>query len=652
MRPLEKLFTPIKIGSMEVRNRIAMAPMTTGWTVPGGALPEKIVDFLEARAKGGAGLLILETVVIDERFPYMGHSIGLWSDDQIPGFARLAEAMHRHGAKITPQISHPGPESFSFMKRIQPVGPSACLCKGTRQVCRELTLEEIQQIVVQYGEAARRARDAGCDGVEVHAAHCYMLAGSFLSPLRNKRTDRYGGDADGRMRFVVEVVESVKARAGKDFPVILRMSGDEHAYGGRTLEDTLYMAPRLVDAGVDAFEVSGGVMPELAWRLMPPNGTPLAMNAAAAAAIRSVVKVPVMAVGRINSAQLAEDLIQQGCIDIAAMGRALLADPDLPNKAREGRFEDIMPCTGCSLGCIDEQAKRRSMTCVINPLLGHEKDAELVPAQTKKRVLVVGGGPGGLEAARIAAARGHDVTLCEKSTKLGGQLNLAVIAPAKQELTTWIQYLVRQCEKEGVHLELNRDVTPEYVAELAPDAVVIATGGEVATPPIPGSDKPRVVKGWDILGGRVTVMRKKVLIIGGGSVACEVADAIADTCDNPMDANNKVTMVEMLADIAHDEGAAPRTLLMQRLRSKGVTTITSATVKEITDDGVVIERNGARETIGGMDQIVLACGTRPVDGLSDKLGGKVAEVHVIGDAKKARRALEAIAEGNQVGRAI
>lgn len=652
MNTLEKLFSPIKIGNMELRNRIAMAPMTTGWTVADGSMPDKIIDFMEARAKGGAGLLILETVVIDERFPYIGHSIGLWDDKMIPSFKRLVDAVHRHGAKLTPQISHPGPESFSFIKGIQPVGPSPCLCKGTRQVCRELSVEEIQQIVVQYGEAARRAREAGCDGVELHAAHSYMLAGSFLSPLRNKRTDAYGGRADGRMRFVVEVVESIKARAGRDFPVILRISGDEYVAGGRTLEDTLYMAPKLVEAGVDAFEVSGGVMPELAWRIMPPMGTPLGLNVQAAAAIKAVVKVPVMVVGRINNPQQAEDILQKGNADIAVMGRALLADPDLPNKAMAGNFEDILPCTACSLGCIGEQSKRRSMTCVINPMLGHEKEAELIPAAKPKRILVVGGGPGGLEAARLAAARGHDVTLCEKSAKLGGQLNLAVIAPAKQEITVWVQYLARQAEKAGVHFQFNREVTPEFIAEMAPDAVVIATGGEVVVPPIPGADKRLVAHSWDVLQGRVAPMHAKVLIIGGGSVACEVADAIAGSGDNSMDANNQVTMVEMLPAVAKEEPAAPRMMLMQRLRDKGVVTITSATVKEITDDGVIIERDGHEERISGIKHVILACGTRSVDALSDKIGATVPEVHVVGDAKKARRALEAIAEGARIGRTI
>ena len=273
---------------------------------------------------------------------------------------------------------------------------------------------------------------------------------------------------------------SIKAKAGPDFPVILRISGDEYLPGGRTLEDTLYIAPKLVEAGVDAFEISGGVQPELTWRVMPPMGTPLGLNVPAAAAVKQVVDVPVMVVGRINNPLLAEDILQKGHADMTVMGRALLADPELPNKAAEGRFDDIAPCAACGLGCVGEQMKMRSMTCVINPSVGREKEMALVPAARRKRVLVAGGGPGGLEAARVAALRGHEVTLCEKGAKLGGQLNAAAMAPTKQEIALWIQYLAAQVEKAGVRVELNQEVTPQLIEERKPDVVIVATGGEMA----------------------------------------------------------------------------------------------------------------------------------------------------------------------------
>ncbi len=626
--------------------------MTTNWAPADGSVPDKLIDFLEARARGGVGLIILETVTVDERFPYIMQSIGLWDDSLIPGFKRFVDVIHAHGAKLAPQISHPGPESFSFMKGIQPVGPSPALCKTSGQVCRELAAEEIEPIVEQYGEAARRARDAGCDAIELHAAHNYMLAGSFLSPLRNKRTDSYGGTTDGRLRFLLEVMGSIKAKAGPDFPVILRISGDEYLPGGRTLEDTLYIAPKLVEAGVDAFEISGGVQPELAWRVIPPMGTPLGLNVPAAAAVKQVVDVPVMVVGRINNPLLAEDILQKGHADVTVMGRALLADPELPSKAAEGRFDDIVPCAACGLGCVGEQMKMRSMTCVINPSVGREKELPLVPAGARRKVLIAGGGPGGLEAARVAALRGHEVTLCEKAPKLGGQLNAAAMAPTKQEIALWIQYLARQAEKAGVRVELNQEVTAQLIEERKPDVVVVATGGEWMVPSIPGLDREKVIDGPDVLEGKVNPRRAKVLVIGGGSTGCEVADAIAGHGDNPLDADSAVTIVEMLPGLALDAVPATRMLLLQRLRERGVESITSAKVKEISDAGVVIEKNGQEEIIGGMDHIVLACGTRPVDSLSAEIRNKVPEVHVIGQAKEECRALEAISEGAEVGRTI
>ena len=372
----------------------------------------------------------------------------------------------------------------------------------------------------------------------------------------------------------------------------------------------------------------------------------------AAAAVKQVVDVPVMVVGRINNPLLAEDILQKGHADITVMGRALLADPELPNKAAEGRFDDIAPCAACGLGCVGEQMKMRPMTCVINPSVGREKDMPLVPAARSKTVLIAGGGPGGLEAARVAAVRGHEVTLCEKGAKLGGQLNAAAMAPTKQEIALWIQYLVVQIEKAGVRVELNQEVTAQLIEERKPDVVVVATGGESLVPPIPGLDKEKVIDGSDVLQGKVNPRRAKVLVIGGGSTGCEVADAIAGHGDNPLDAESAVTIVEMLPGLALDAVPATRMLLLQRLRERGVKSIISATVKAISDAGVVIEKDGQEETIGGMDHIVLACGTRPVDHLSDKIRNKVPEVHVIGQAREECRALEAVSEGAEVGRAI
>lgn len=649
---LEMLFSPIAIGNLEVKNRIAMAPITTNWAPADGTVPDRIVDYLEARAKGGVGLIILETVTVDADFPYIMTSLGLWDDSQIPSFANLADRLHAHGAKLAVQISHPGPESFSFMKGIRPVGPSPTVCKMHGQVCRELATSEIKPIAEQYGAAARRAREAGCDAMELHAAHRYMLAGSFLSPLRNRRTDAYGGSTDGRLKFVLEIMESVRAEAGADFPVIARISGDEYLPGGRSLRDTEYIAPKLALAGVAAFEISGGVQPELFWRVIPPTGTPIGINVDAAAAVKKVVDVPVMAVGRINDPRFAEDLLQKGQADMVSLGRALLADPELPNKAAEGRFEDIAPCTGCCFGCVHRQTKLQPMSCVINPTVGREKEMAITPAAKPKQVLVVGGGPGGMEAARVAAARGHRVTLVEKSAKLGGQLNLACVHPTKQEIVKWIQYLSVQVEKAGVEVELNKEVTPELIEQMKPDAVVVAAGGEVALPDIPGVDRDEVVPAKAVFEGTKAITRGKVLVVGGGMVGCEIADLLADRGDEQSTAGVEVTIVEMLDDIALDVPAQSRTLLMPSLREKGVRALTSATVKAITEEGVVIAKDGREETLAGLDLVIIACGTKSTQVLGEEIEGKVPELYVIGDAKQPRDALEAISEGSQVARAL
>jgi NAD(H)-dependent 7beta-hydroxy-3-oxo-delta4-cholenoic acid oxidoreductase len=651
MSPLKKLFSPVKIGKMEVRNRIAMAPITPNWSSDDGTVSDKLIDYLEARAAGGVGMIIMETCVVDKNQQYLLSSMGFWNDSVVPNFKKLVDRVHAHGAKLVPQLSHPGADTFCWMFGNQPVAPSAHYSKTCSYMARELTIDEIKQIIQQYGDAARRIREAGFDALELHAAHAYMLAGSFLSPLRNKRTDEYGGSNEGRLRFVLEVMENIKKKAGKDFPVILRISGDEHTPGGRDILNTQYIAPQLVKVGVDAFHVSGGIQPEQFYRIIPPTGMPFGLNVASAAAVKQVVNVPVMTVARINDPRFADDILTRGLADMVVMGRALLADPELPNKAREGRFEDIAPCTSCSIGCVQQIMKLQSMTCVINPTVGREVEMAIVPAAKPKKVLVAGGGPGGLEAARVAALRGHKVTLYEKQAKLGGQLNIACVAPMRQELAMWITYLSTQVKKLGVKVELQKDVTPELIAAEKPDAVVVATGAECATPPIPGIDTPKVISSHAVLAG-ASRPRGKVLIIGGGLVGCEVADLLADMGDGDPGSGTAVTIIEMLPDIAMDEVEMSRMLLIPRLREKGVKWITSATVKQILEDGVIITRNGKEETLKGMEQIIIACGSKSVDTLSKAIDGKVPEVYVIGDAKQPRLALEAIAEGAEVGRKI
>ena len=653
MSPLSRLFRPIEIGSMKVKNRVAMAPMATDFAAPDGTVSQRLIDFLAARARGGVGLITSEVTTIDELSPYVPRTVALWDDKFIPGFRRLADAVHEHGAKLVPQIAHPGPESLApFFNGTRPVGPSPLMCFVTKQVCKELTSDEIEVIIGQFGETARRAREAGCDGVELHAAHSYMLVGSFLSPLRNKRADEYGGGVDGRLRFPLRVIEGIREKAGEDFPIILRISGDYLVEGGMDLQETQYVAPILAEAGVSAFHVSAGIYPDLSCRIIPPTGTPLRPNAGLSRAIKDVVGVPVMVVGRINEPWVAEDVLARGDADMVVMGRALLADPEFVNKAKEGRFDDIAPCFGCGIGCVAGRAKGLDMTCVVNPSSGREAEAAIVPAEKPKKVMVIGAGPAGMEAARVAAQRGHRVTLFEKASKTGGMLNLAAVAPHKQELAKVAKYLATQAKKAGVELRLNTEVTESIVAEEKPDVAILATGGEALLPDIPGIDGPRVTTAQQVLAGEVPILPGKVLIIGGGMVGCETAEFMHQQGDHPLVGRTAVTIIEMLDSVANDVSPEARVVLMDRIRRKGIEIRLGTRVKEFLEDGVVVERDGEEETIRGADRIVLCLGVKPLDQLRAKIGDKVPEVRVIGDAKQGRALMEAIGEGREAAMTI
>jgi NAD(H)-dependent 7beta-hydroxy-3-oxo-delta4-cholenoic acid oxidoreductase len=651
---LKHLFTPISIGPMEVKNRIVLPPMTVGYGVPEGTVSDKHRDYYEARAEGGAGLIITEAAAIHVDRKYGFCPLGFYDDAQIESWNELAEATHRHGAKLAVQLMDPGPESIMMLTGIQPVGPSPVIGRGLyRDVPRELSIGEIEAIIDDFVEATRRAKEAGLDAVQIHAAHGYALVGSFLSPFFNKRTDRYGGSLEGRLRILVEIIEAIRSRVSKDFPIIVRMSGDERRTGGRTLQETQFIARILVEAGVDALEVSGGTIPTVFWAVVAPSGTPLALNADFSQAIKEVVDIPVISVGRINTPRIAEFILETGRADMVSMGRALHADPELPNKAAAGALDDITPCLGCNCGCIGSVVQGLHATCIINPAAGREKEMTLVPSEQRKKVLVAGGGPGGLEAARVAAVRGHDVTLYEKTEKLGGQVNLASVPPFMQEIGQLIKHLTTRVEKAGVRVELGKEVTPEVIDELKPDVVVVATGASPLVPEsIPGIDKENVITAWEVLAGHEATKARKILIVGGGLTGCETADFLAFPTDNMAAAPTEVTLLELREQIALDSMAEPRHLLLDRLREKRVEVVVRAKVKEILDDGVVFEKDGQEETLRGFEYVVLAMGAKSVDTLSKELEGKVPEVYVIGDAMQPRRALDATAGGSEIGRTI
>lgn len=644
---MKSLFSTLKIGNMELKNRIAMAPMSLGYESEDGLINEKMSDYWEERAKGGTALIIVDAVTVDRSAPYLGNTTGLFDDSQIPSFKKFTDKIHAHGARVIPQITHPGPESISAFFGVTPVAPSV-YPNALGNMTRELTIDEIKSIVEKYGQAALRAKKAGCDGIELHCAHAYMLAGAFLSPLRNKRTDIYGGSLDNRARFVFEVIDSIKEKAGEDFPIILRMSGDEKIPGGNTLDDMLYLVPKFIERGISAFEVSGGTQYEKPWNIIPCHGTEEFINLKEAKKIKEISSIPVITVGKINDPNLADNMIEKGYIDGVVIGRALLADSEFANKAKTGRIEDVAPCVGCGLGCIGEQSKRKPGTCVINPALGREKELEIKSTNKFKRVLVIGGGVAGLEAARVAALRGHDVTLIEKENKLGGQINIAVMPPFKQSLSKWVIYLTKQIEKLGVKVILGSEATEEFVEQLNPYTIMIATGAEASIPPIKGVENEKVTTSHKILSGEKYIPRGNVLVIGGGMVGCETAEMLKHNARGKMN----VTIVEALEDIALDDVPNNKIPMTKRLIANGANIYTETKVDSIKENSIVVERNGKKEELIGFTDIVLACGAKSVNQISETLKGSAEEIHVIGDAKDPRRALEAIREGSEIARII
>jgi 7beta-hydroxy-3-oxochol-24-oyl-CoA 4-desaturase len=652
MKKPEHLFQPITIGSMHIKNRIAMAPMATDFAEGDGTISDRLIDYYEARARGGAGLIIMEVCTIDGGSPYIPRTVGIWDDSFVPGLKRLTRAVHAHGCRIIPQIAHPGPESLApLFNGEQAVGPSAGIMNNlTKMKSREMAPEEIPRVIGQFAGAARRARDAGFDGLELHAAHSYMLLGSFLSALRNRRTDSYGGGLQGRLKFPLEAIRAIRGSAGDDFPITMRISAEEQVPGGRDLRETCYIARIFEGAGIAGYHVSSGVYPDLSWRVIPPTGTAYCLNAGSAAVIKKAVKVPVMVVGRIVDPGMADDIIGREEADMVVLGRALLADPEWPAKAESNKWDDIAPCIGCGLGCVRARENGMDMTCVINPAVGREREMKIRPAERRKRVMVAGGGPAGLEAARAAALSGHEAVLYEKDSKPGGQFNLAAVPPAKQELCKIIGYLCRQAEQAGVKMNFGVEVTPSLIESVKPEVLVVATGGRPRKTGIPGAERGNVFTAHEVLSGAAGPGPGKVLIIGGGMVGCELASYLANTGDNITLGRTEITIVEMQDNLAGDMFSEGRELLFMELRQKEVRMITSATVKEILPDGAVIDRAGSEEVLSGMDAIILALGSEPVETLSGAAGG--VEVHVIGDAREPRKVMDAIREGAETGRAL
>jgi 2,4-dienoyl-CoA reductase-like NADH-dependent reductase (Old Yellow Enzyme family)/thioredoxin reductase len=644
----EMLFSPGRIGTLQLKNRIVYPPMGTNVCV-GGEVSDRLLAYHEARARGGAGLVIVENANIDTAGG-AGLPFGLNIDDDkyIPGLKKLAETIKKAGAKACLQIYH---GSIWATGTQRPVLGA--------QLPKELSVEEIQYKIQKFVDAARRAKAAGFDAIEIHGANINGQT-QFRSRVWNTLKNKYGGSVENRARFMCDTLRAVRKEVGKNFPLWCRTSiyevfyveGSKIAEYGVTLQDTLVHVPMFVDAGADAIHLSQGGFYDYAWQyytMCPVEAHGPAPNLAMVEQVKKVVNVPVIAAASI-SPEIGEQALRQGKLDFVAMGRRLQADPDLPNKLARGREKDIRPCIHCN-HCIETLAWGDGVVCVVNPALGREKEYEIKKADRPKKVFIAGGGPAGMEAARVAALRGHKVTLYEKNRKLGGQLILAAIPPYKKDIAALNAYMVNQVKKAKVKVELGKALTAEEVKKNKPDVVIIATGVKPLFPTsedIPGIDTLKnVVTAEDVLLGKAKV-GDRVFIVGGDLVGCETAEYLADQ-------GKQVTIARRSRFMANKMNPDMRMLLVDRLRNKGVRMLTGVQYQQAVDDGVRVHVRGGITSMAEIaadamknfpaDTIVLAAGSVPNNELRAALDGTGVEIKVVGDCVEPRSILEAIKEG-------
>ncbi len=626
--PEMKLFEPIEIGGIEVKNRIVMPAGETNFHTPEGGVTDRLVEFYRERAKGGVGFAVVGIAKIE---PHFFGGLAAHDDRFIPDLKRIADVFHEYDVPCALQLWHPGRYEISFEPDRQPVAPSPIPPPiFTKKVPKELTKEEILKIEEEFADAAVRAKKAGFDAVELIGSAGYLIA-QFFSPATNKRTDEYGGSLENRTRFAVEIIQLIKEKCGESFPVLIRIAGDEFIEGGNTVREMKKIAKILENAGVAAINVMAGwheSRKPLVTMLVPRGGF-----AYLAAEIKEVVDVPVIASHRINHPLVAENILREGKADMVAMFRPLLADPELPRKAKEGRFDEIRICVACNQGCMDMVMTGRPITCLVNPTVGREAEFRELRAEKKKKVVVVGGGPGGCKVAEFLAMKGHNVILFEKSAELGGQLNVAARSPLAYEFAEVGKYFMNVLPKLGVDIRYNAEANADAILAEEPDVVIIAVGASPLIPNIPGVEN--AVTAFDVLLERVDV-GNKVIVIGGGGVGCDVAAKLAAE-------GRKVTIVEMLPKIGADIGVSTRWTVLMYLREKGVEMLTNTKAVEVKSDAVVVESDGERKEIE-CDTAVLAVGTKPNDGLYDELKDRVAELYKIGDCVKPRKALDATKE--------
>ncbi len=619
------MFSPVQIGTVTVPNRFVVPPMGNNLANTDGTLSDRSLSYYQARAKGGFGLITIESTVVYREAKGGPRKPCLFSDDTVESFRRVADACHAYGAKVSIQLQHAGPEGNSALTGYPLKAASAMPASAGREIPEAVSNEEVYRIIECYGDAARRAQQAGIDMVEVHCAHGYLVS-TFISQRTNNRTDEFGGCFENRMRLPRLIIENIRRKTGGNLPILCRINACDEVEGGQSVQDAAAAAAYLEqECGVDALHVTRAVHlhDEFMWA---PGVTHGGFNADLVTEIKRAVSVPVIAVGRFTEPQYAELLVKQGRADLIAFGRQSIADPELPAKARNGQLETLSPCIGCLLGCVPNMFAGKPITCAVNPCVGRE--CELSPAPEKKRVTVVGGGPGGLYAAWACAVRGHQVTLVEKASELGGNFRIAAYPTGKGQLTEAIRSMIVKCQQAGVDLRCGVEAEEMLLRSLAPDAIILATGSTPLILPIPGLSDCGYVTAQDMLDGKAQ-MGKCVLVVGGGMVGCEAAEYLAER-------GHQVAVIEMKDVIAADVTPENRRYMFENFKENHVLLRPGAKVTQFYTDGVDYAlADGSTGSLRGYDNIVLAMGSRSNTALKDTAEKVAGQVLVIGEAAKA-----------------
>ncbi|MGA9234627.1 MAG: FAD-dependent oxidoreductase [Desulfobacterales bacterium] len=638
---MKHLFTPFQIKNLTLKNRIVLPPLASFLIEKGGGITDRAVEHYRRRAAGGPAMVIMEACAVSPEGVVSENQARIDSDRLIEGLSRIAEAIRAEGAVPAIQIHHAGRQTSAKVIKRLPMAPSPLPCPAIRGDVAPLTVEQIQELVNKFADAAVRSREAGFELLEIHGAHGYLI-NQFLSRYSNIREDGYGGDIAGRTRFALDIIAEIRNRLGSSFPISFKISAQEFVPDGLTVEESIDILKLLVAAGIDAVQVSAGNDSTPEW-ICQPMFMQKACLVESAAAIKKALKIPVMAVGRINDPWTADNIIAKGMADLVCIGRGLMADPEMPIKAQEGRFDEIRTCIACNT-CMQSIYRKGRLECLVNPALGREQEMQIVPTTQPKKVMVVGGGPGGLNAAWVAAKRGHEVHLYEKQSYLGGQLVPGSKTAYKREMQSLINFQKRQVELNGVICHMGQEVTAETVQKENPDVVILATGSRPVLPPVDGIDETSVVTFDVVLSGNVQE-KKSTVIIGGGSTGCEVAYHLSET-------GSPVTIVELMPKIGGDIEAVTKKLLLRKLKENSVRILTEHRLLRVGKNSLVVAGPDGIETVIEAQRVVVAIGIRQDDTIHQQIKSLGYETHVIGDCLEPRTAKAAIYEGAKLGRSI